>query len=152
MICFFRMPNWTQGATRYPSSNWHSIMRFATNDDYATRPVQFRRQFGTGRDGKKSEESAKVPRGRHKCPNYLAAGIRSTVIIWTGQRNLGGRRNLRDGRGPPSPLLNARSATMSEFAFQHTKPSPLLPPSLQHRPHVSCFRRNDQPSRCSEKF
>lgn len=57
---------------------------------------------------KAGRDCESAARGRHKCPNYLAVGIRSTVIIWTGQRNLGGRRNLRDGRGPPPPRRTAR--------------------------------------------
>lgn len=35
------------------------------------------------RKTEKSQESAKVPAVGHKCPNYLAVGIRSTAIIWT---------------------------------------------------------------------
>lgn len=79
--------------------------------------------------GRKRESSA---RSATSALTISGAGIRSTVIIWTGQRNLAGRGNLRDGRGPPLP------PRPSQFAFQHTKPCcPPPSPSLQRRPHES---------------
>lgn len=56
--------------------------------------------------GRKRESSA---RSATSALTISGVGIRSTVIIWTGQRNLAARGNLRDGRGPLprlSPLLS----------------------------------------------
>lgn len=84
---------------------------------------------GVKKTGRKRESSA---RSATSALTISGAGIRSTVIIWTGQRNLAGRGNLRDGRGPPLP------PRPSQFAFQHTKPCcPPPSPSLQRRPHES---------------
>lgn len=87
---------------------------------YAGGPV------ATGRDAAAAERQKnrkKVQKfgADHKCPNYLAVGIRSTAIIWTGHRNLGGRRNLRDGRA------NERLATAATV-----RPRPATSPL----PHV----------------
>lgn len=92
--------------------------------------------------GRKRESSS---RSATSALTISGVGIRSTVIIWTGQRNLAARGNLRDGRGPPSRLSSLLSLSLprrhpSQFAFQHTKPCcppPSFTPSLQRRPHES---------------
>lgn len=118
-----------RGVSRHPSSNGCSIMRFSDERRLCALVWQFRWQSGGFANGgkKKWEESAKVARGRHKCPNYLGAGIRSTVIIWTGQRNLGGRRNLRDGRGPPPPLRPSAATTGCPNSHSNTTNRPVHP-------------------------
>lgn len=73
----------------------------------------------------------------HKCPNYLAAGIRSTRRLYGRRhRNLSGRRNLRDGRAnerprhpfsPPCRPLVVRI----RIPTHQTIPLLALPPPLQ---------------------
>lgn len=82
------------------------------------------------RKTEKSQESAKVPAVGHKCPNYLAAGIRSTAIIWTATpksrwpSKFAGRTRER-GERPRHPFS---PPSLSEFAFRRTKlPPPPLP-------------------------
>ena len=62
--------------------------------------------------GRKRESSA---RSATSALTISGVGIRSTVIIWTGQRNLAARGNLRDGRGPPPPLSPALSPRYRYF-------------------------------------
>ncbi|KAL0133862.1 hypothetical protein PUN28_001074 [Cardiocondyla obscurior] len=67
--------------------------------------AQFR-EICPDRDRARGEEGRQKNRKKmqkfaagHKCPNYLAAGIRSTRRLFGRRhRNLSGRRNLRDGR------------------------------------------------------
>ena len=119
----------------------------------AIRRVWQRRREGE-RERKGGKNQKKVRKWRANATSALTisgAGIRSTVIIWTGQRNLGGRRNLRDGRGPPPPLRP--SATPAGCPNSHSNtPNRATPPSfatplLQRRTYTSCFptRRSTNP-------
>ena len=110
------------------------------------RVWQRRREKERERERGREKNQKKVRKWRANATSALTisgAGIRSTVIIWTGQRNLGGRRNLRDGRGPPPPLRP--SATPAGCPNSHSNtPNRAIPPSfatplLQRRPHASCF-------------
>lgn len=126
---FFGMPAGCEVCRGIRHRTGTRLCGLATNDDYAP----WCGNFAGNPEGlptvekKKWEESAKVARGRHKCPNYLGAGIRSTVIIWTGQRNLGGRRNLRDGRGPPPPLRPSAATAGCPNSHSNTPNRPVHP-------------------------
>lgn len=65
----------------------------------------------------------------HKCPNYLAAGIRSTRRLYGRRhRNLSGRRNLRDGRANERPRHPFSPPSLSEFRIPTHQTIPLLTP------------------------
>lgn len=83
--------------------------------------------------GRKRESSA---RSATSALTISGVGIRSTVIIWTGQRNLAARGNLRDGRGPLprlSPLLSLSPSLAATRPNSHSNTPnrvALLPLSL----------------------
>lgn len=81
--------------------------------------------------GRKRESSA---RSATSALTISGVGIRSTVIIWTGQRNLAARGNLRDGRGPLprlSPLLSL-SPSPPPVPIRIPTHQTVLPSSLFH--------------------
>lgn len=81
--------------------------------------------------GRKRESSA---RSATSALTISGVGIRSTVIIWTGQRNLAARGNLRDGRGPLPrlSLLLSLSPSPPPVPIRIPTHQTVLPSSLFH--------------------
>lgn len=87
------------------------------------------------RKTEKSQESAKVPAVGHKCPNYLAVGIRSTAIIWTATpksrwpSKFAGRTRERAFSPPPSRpprCPNSHSDAPNYLLLRTPSENPLL--------------------------
>lgn len=111
-----------------------------------------RREEGRQKNRKKMQKFAVG----HKCPNYLATGIRSTRRLYGRRhRNLSGRRNLRDGRAnerprhpfsPPrcpnshSDAPNYPPSRLSPRLLQTSSPTPFCRPvSAKPIPFTSVF-------------
>lgn len=70
----------------------------------------------------------------HKCPNYLAAGIRSTRRLYGRRhRNLSGRRNLRDGRANERPRHPFSSPCRPSRCPNSHSDAPNYPPVLSRQ-------------------
>lgn len=136
-----------------PPPHWFNAIPFAISRNMPARSRHGRQggggKGGGGREGrqKNRKKMQKFAVG-HKCPNYLATGIRSTRRLYGRRhRNLSGRRNLRDGRANERPRHPYVAPSLSEFAFRRTKLSPFSPSSspsanLRPLPFVALCRPN----------